>query len=65
MMAPPTNRVAGIPSEGDVLDLIDAADFLERELDLEDGSIIRELTGLLTRRRRFESLRRDYDVRHR
>jgi len=64
MMAAPTNRVSGIPAEADVLDLIDAAGFLERQLDLDDGSIIRELTGLLNRRRRFERLRRDYDVRH-
>lgn len=46
-----------------LLDLMDAADALERDLGLDPGAVIHELTSLLQRRRQFETLRRDYDVR--
>lgn len=53
----------GDGSDPDVSDLIDAADGLERDLALEAGSLIRELTSMINRRRRFEGLKRHHDAR--
>ncbi|SFV31777.1 hypothetical protein SAMN05216456_1455 [Devosia crocina] len=49
----------------DAADLIDTIDALESDLDLEEGTLIRELTAIIGRRRRFAALRRDHDFRFR
>lgn len=65
MMPFPPDRIGDRLADRDVNDLINSADCLERALDLDTGTLIRELTSLLERRRRFESLRSDFDVRRR
>ena len=44
-------------------DLVAAIGGLERDMSLGEGVLIREFTAMLRRRRRFEELRRDHDVR--
>lgn len=44
-------------------ELVDQIGALEREFRLEEGVLVRELTAMIGRRRRFEELRRDHDVR--
>lgn len=54
-----------IGDDEDVGDLLEAVKGLEGELALGNGELIRRLTSVLDRRRRFEALRRDHDVRFR
>ena len=46
----------------DLEDLLDAAEELERQLDVESGVLLQELTGLLRRRTEFEKLMRKFGV---
>lgn len=43
--------------------LVDVVSTLERDFELEQGTLIRHLTAVLRRRHRFEKLKRDHDVR--
>ena len=64
MMRPHPNPVDEFASGGDqAVDLLDAIKAFETELDLDPGSVTRSLTDLIRRRQKFESLKRDYDVR--
>jgi hypothetical protein len=47
----------------DVDELLDAADAFERVLDLDHGTVVRQLTDLLKQRQHFEILRRQFDRR--
>jgi hypothetical protein len=55
----------GVGLEEDAADFVDVVSGLECDLALEQGTLLRELTAVLSRRRRFEELRRDHDVRFR
>lgn len=55
----------GIGHSEDAVDLVDVVMGLERDMALEEGTLLRQLTAAVDRRRRFEELRRDHDVRYR
>lgn len=64
MMRPDRYLVDEFAPGGDqALDLLDAIKAFETELDLNPGSVTRSLTDLIRSRQKFESLKRDYDVR--
>ncbi|WEJ56758.1 hypothetical protein [Devosia sp. FJ2-5-3] len=65
MMEPLHHQLAAGEIKESTLDLMDAAHGLERDLGLDPGAVIRELTSMVQRRRQFEVLKRDHDVRHR
>lgn len=52
-----------VTAREDVEDMLEAAGALERALDLDHGALVRELTGLLNKRLRFETLRQHFDHR--
>ena len=56
-------RHFGTERSEDAVDLIDAISALERDMAVEPGALIRGLTSMLGRRRRFEEMKRDHDVR--
>jgi hypothetical protein len=47
----------------DAADLLDVAGALEQDLGLAEGAVLRELTALLRRRRRFEGLKLHHGIR--
>lgn len=53
----------GMRHDEDTADFVDVVNGLERDLALEQGTLLRELTAVLSRRRQFEELRREHDVR--
>jgi|GEM_PF-4738821 len=55
----------GMGGGEDAADLLEAVQGLEEEMALEKGELIRQLTSVLERQRRFRALRRDHDVRFR
>ena len=54
---------SGVSAPEDVEEMLEAAGALERALDLDNGTLVRELTGLLNKRLRFETLRQHFDHR--
>lgn len=56
---------ANVRHDEDEAKLVDVVNGLEQDLALEQGTLLRQLTAVLGRRRRFEELRRDHDVRFR
>ena len=55
----------GLGYDEDTADLIDVVSALEQDLAMEQGTLIRHLTKVLTKRRLFEEFRRNHDVRFR
>ena len=55
----------GVEHDEHAADLVDVVSALEQDFALEQGTLLRQLIVVLSRRRRFEELRRDYDARFR
>jgi hypothetical protein len=59
------HRHSGAFAPEDVDDLLEAAGAFESVLDVDHGTVVRQLADLLKRRHRFELLRRQLDYRQR
>jgi hypothetical protein len=65
-MSPPVNigqYSSGAGAHVDIADLMDAAEDLERQLDIEPGSVLRQLAAMLRRQVTLQGLHEEYDSR--
>jgi hypothetical protein len=54
---------SGVDATEDIADLLNAAEDLERQLEIEPGIVLRQLSQMLRRQAEFKRLQKEYDRR--